>query len=38
MMTGYPERVKEALDKGAITEDEIKTCAKRVLEMILKMD
>ncbi len=38
MMTGYPERVKEALDKGAITEDEIKICAKRVLEMILKMD
>ncbi len=38
MMNGYPERVKEALDKGAITEDEIKTCAKRVLEMILKMD
>ncbi|MCR4716365.1 MAG: glycoside hydrolase family 3 C-terminal domain-containing protein [Lachnospiraceae bacterium] len=38
MMNGYPERVKEALDKGEISVDEIKICAKRVLEMILKMD
>ena len=38
MMNGYPERVKEALDKGAISVDDIKVCAKRVLEMILKMD
>ncbi|MCR5469207.1 MAG: glycoside hydrolase family 3 C-terminal domain-containing protein [Lachnospiraceae bacterium] len=38
MGTGYPERVKEAYDKGLITKDEIKKCAKRVLELILKLD
>ncbi|MCR5273608.1 MAG: glycoside hydrolase family 3 C-terminal domain-containing protein [Lachnospiraceae bacterium] len=38
MGTGYPERVKEAYDKGLITKDEIKTCARRVLELILKID
>lgn len=38
MANGYPERVKEALEKGFITRDEIRICAKRVLQMILKMD
>ncbi len=38
MANGYPERVKEALDKGLITREEIAVCAKRILETILKMD
>lgn len=38
MGTGYPERVREALDRGLITREEIAACAKRILEMILKLD
>ena len=38
MGTGYPERVLLALEKGLITRDEIKACARRVLELILKLD
>lgn len=38
MGNGYPERVKEALEKGYISREEIAACAKRVLEMVLKMD
>ena len=38
MANGYPERVLEALEKGYITREEIRICAKRILEMILKMD
>lgn len=38
MGNGYPERVREALEKGLITRKEIEICAKRILEMILKMD
>lgn len=38
MMNGYRERVKEALDKGYISIDEIRLSAKRVLEMLLKID
>ncbi len=38
MGTGYPERVKEALEKGLISREEITACARRVLEMILKME
>ncbi|MGN0400401.1 MAG: glycoside hydrolase family 3 C-terminal domain-containing protein [Blautia sp.] len=38
MANGYPERVKEALDQGYISREEIETCAKRILGMILKMD
>lgn len=38
MANGYPGRVKEALEQGYITRDEIAVCAKRILEMILKMD
>lgn len=38
MATGYPERVKEAMEKGAITRPELEHCAKRVLELILKID
>lgn len=38
MGTGYPERVLEALDKGLITREEMAVCARRVLELILKLD
>lgn len=38
MGTGYPERVLEALEKGLITREEIAACARRVLELILKLD
>lgn len=38
MGTGYPERVLLALEKGLITREEIRACAYRVLELILKLD
>lgn len=38
MANGYTERVLEAMEKGAITREEIEVCAKRVLELILKID
>ena len=38
MATGYPERVKEALEKGYISRGEIVLCAKRILEMVLRVD
>lgn len=38
MASGYPERVRKALDMGAITRDELVVCAKRVLELIMKID
>lgn len=38
MGCGFPERVLMALEKGAITREEMEICAKRVLAMILKLD
>lgn len=38
MGNGYTERVLAAMEKGAITREEIEICAKRVLQLILKMD
>ncbi|MBD5485876.1 MAG: beta-glucosidase [Lachnospiraceae bacterium] len=38
MACGFPERVKEAMEKGAISRDDLVRCAKRVLELILKID
>ena len=38
MATGFPERLMEALNKGVITRKELEICAKRVLELILKVD
>ena len=38
MANGYTERVLEAMDKGAITREEIEVCVKRVLELIMKID
>ena len=38
MAAGAPERIKEAYDKGFITEAEIRLSARRILNMILKID
>ena len=38
MACGYPDRVLAAMEKGAITREEIEICVKRVLELILKME
>ena len=38
MATGFPERVKKALDMGAIERADLLKCAKRVLELIIKID
>ncbi len=38
MACGFPERVKEAMEKGAVCREELVRCAKRVLGLILKID
>ncbi len=38
MATGFPERVKEAMEKGALSREDLERCARRVLELVLKMD
>ncbi|MCI9118407.1 MAG: beta-glucosidase [Flavonifractor sp.] len=38
MANGYPERVEEAIKLGAVNRSDLETCARRVLELILKID
>ena len=38
MMNGYMDRVMDAYNKGDISVEEIRLCAKRVVEMVLKQD
>lgn len=38
MGTGFPERLLKAYEVGCISKEEIVACAKRVLELILKLD
>ncbi len=38
MGCGYPERLRKDCEEGRISEEEIKTCARRMLELILKVD
>ena len=38
MGCGYPERLKKDYEAGRITRDELVVSAKRVLELILKVD
>lgn len=38
MGCGFPERLLAAIEKGALTRTDMETCAKRVLELILKID
>lgn len=38
MGLGFPERLLEAMEKGALTRGEMEICAKRILGLILKID
>ena len=38
MANGYPERVRQAMDRGLVTRGSLEACARRVLELILKID
>ena len=38
MACGFPERVKKAQDLGAIDRENLEHCARRVLELIMKLD
>ena len=38
MANGYPERVRQALDMGLLTRADLELCARRILELILKID
>ncbi|MBR4670419.1 MAG: glycoside hydrolase family 3 C-terminal domain-containing protein [Butyrivibrio sp.] len=38
MATGFPERVKKAMEMGALDTDMLKLCAKRILATLLKFD
>lgn len=38
MGCGYPERLLEAMEKGCLTRAEMESCAKRILDLILKID
>ena len=38
MGTGYPKRLMAALEKGLLTKEELRDCARRVLQLILKTE
>lgn len=38
MASGFPERLLEAMEAGVLTRSEMEVCARRVLELILKID
>ena len=38
MACGFPERLLEAMDRGVLTRQEMEICAKRILNLILKID
>jgi beta-glucosidase len=38
MANGYPERVRQAADLGLVSRTDLETCARRILELILKID
>ncbi len=38
MACGFPKRLLEAMEIGALTRGEMEVCAKRILELILKID
>ena len=38
MACGFPERLLEAMEKGALNRREMEVCAERILKMILKLD
>ena len=38
MGLGFPERLLEAMEKGALTRNQMEICAGRILGLILKID
>ncbi len=38
MGCGFPKRLRRDYDEGRVSEEEIRACARRVLELILKLD
>lgn len=38
MACGFPERVKKAMELGALDRSDLERCAKRVIDLILKID
>ena len=38
MGLGYPDRLLATIEKGFITREDLVICAKRILQLILKLD
>ena len=38
MGNGFPDRLMEALEKGAVTREQMEICAARILKLIMKME
>ena len=38
MATGWPDRVRAAMELGLVKREDLTACAKQVLELILKID
>ena len=38
MATGFPDRLKEAMEKGALTREDMEKAAKNILRLILRID
>ena len=38
MANGYPERVRQAMNLGLLSRSDLEVCARRILELILKID
>ena len=38
MPAGFPDRLKEAMDRGLITREEMEISVKRILGVLLKLD
>ncbi len=38
MANGYPERVQQAVELGLVSRTDLEACARRILELILKID
>ena len=38
MANGYPERILAAMELGLVSRGDLDLCARRVLELILKID
>ena len=38
MASGYPERLLAAVEAGVLTREEMETCVKRILGVVLRLD